>query len=520
MKVFLLYRDHDFDPEQPLPPQAAELTQDLALDTLFDAMSKGDKFLRQVAQRVLFAGADDPETVLYRQAILRDALDNPALVRQIYQITLEVQERKRRNWLGVYGRSATSVLSGAVELLQMFVELLRELRSLADRHAGQFRSEGFTRFFAMVQAELDDRFFAEVEEHLKRLRFRDGVLISARLGPGNEAADYLLRLPNPPRGGLAARLLPGRSPVYTFRLHPRDEHGGRALGEIKEQGLNSVANAVAQSADHIDSFFAVLRTELAFYVGCLNLAEQLAQLGAPIAFPEPAAVEARRLSGRGLYDPCLALTAQRRPVGNDVQADGKALAIVTGANQGGKSTFLRSVGLAQLMLQCGMFVAAEAYRASLCRGLFTHYRREEDATMTSGKLDEELARMSAIVDRLRPGALLLLNESFAATNEREGSEIARQIIRALVERGVRVFFVTHLYDFAQSWRRANQGQVLFLRAERLADGTRTFRMVEGEPLETSFGQDVYQAVFGAAGNGSRPEAQAGPQRVPAATAKG
>lgn len=501
MKVFLLYRDRDFDPEQPLPPQAAELTQDLELNTLFDAMSNGDKFLREVARRVLFAGADDPETVLYRQAILRDVLDNPALVRQIYQITLEVQERKRRNWLGVYGRSSTSVLSGAVELLLMFVELLRELRSLADSHAGQFRSEGFTRFFAMVQAELDDGFFAEVEEHLRRLRFRDGVLISARLGPGNEAADYLLRLPNPPRGGLAARLLPGRSPVYTFRLHPRDEHGGRALGEIKEQGVNSVANAVAQSADHVDSFFAVLRTELAFYVGCLNLAEQLARLGASIVFPEPAAVEARRLSGRGLYDPCLALTAQRRPVGSDVQADGKALAIVTGANQGGKSTFLRSVGLAQLMLQCGMFVAAEAYQASLCRGLFTHYRREEDATMTSGKLDEELSRMSAIVDRLRPGALLLLNESFAATNEREGSEIARQITRALVERGVRVFYVTHLYDFAQSWRRANQGQVLFLRAERLADGTRTFRMVEGEPLETSFGQDVYKAVFGVADSG-------------------
>jgi DNA mismatch repair ATPase MutS len=188
---------------------------------------------------------------------------------------------------------------------------------------------------------------------------------------------------------------------------------------------------------------------------------------------------------------------QRQVVGNDVQADGKDLVIITGANQGGKSTFLRSVGLAQLMMQCGMFVAAEAHEASVCHGLFTHYKREEDASMTSGKLDEELGRMSAIADRLASNAMVLFNESFAATNEREGSEIARQITRALVERGVRVFFVTHLYDFAHSWFRSNMGNTLFLRAEREADGTRTFRLREGEPLETSYGADLYEIVFGA-----------------------
>ena len=66
-----------------------------------------------------------------------------------------------------------------------------------------------------------------------------------------------------------------------------------------------------------------------------------------------------------LSDVCLALRAENPVVGNDVNADGKSLVIITGANSGGKSTFLRSVGLAQLMMQCGMFVAAVAYRANL-----------------------------------------------------------------------------------------------------------------------------------------------------------
>lgn len=115
--------------------------------------------------------------------------------------------------------------------------------------------------------------------------------------------------------------------------------------------------------------------------------------------------------------------------------------------------------------------------------------------MRSGKLDEELARMSAIVDHLTEGGMVLLNESFASTNEREGSEIARQIVKALLERGVKVLYVTHLYDLAASFYRAPPSPTVFLRAERLPDGRRTFKLLEGEPLATSFGADVYARVF-------------------------
>jgi DNA mismatch repair ATPase MutS len=183
-------------------------------------------------------------------------------------------------------------------------------------------------------------------------------------------------------------------------------------------------------------------------------------------------------------------------VGNEVNADDKEIVIITGANQGGKSTFLRSIGLAQLMMQCGMFVPASSFRANVCEGLFTHYKREEDTTMESGKFDEELGRMSEIADHVTPNSMLLFNESFAATNEREGSEIARQIVSALLETGVKVFFVTHLYEFAHRFYNQNTGNAFFLRAQREKGGKRTFKLVEGEPLQTSFGEDVYHKVFG------------------------
>jgi DNA mismatch repair ATPase MutS len=172
--------------------------------------------------------------------------------------------------------------------------------------------------------------------------------------------------------------------------------------------------------------------------------------------------------------------------------------IITGANQGGKSTFLRSIGLAQLMMQCGMFAPAESFCANICDGVFTHYKREEDATMQSGKLDEELSRMDEIANLLTPHALVLFNESFAATNEREGSEIARQIVRALIEQRIKVFFVSHLYDFAHSFYDKRLDNAFFLLAQRQDDGRRTFRLIEGEPLETSYGVDLYQKIFGTA----------------------
>jgi DNA mismatch repair ATPase MutS len=183
---------------------------------------------------------------------------------------------------------------------------------------------------------------------------------------------------------------------------------------------------------------------------------------------------------------------------NDLQADDKLLVMITGANRGGKSTFLRAIGLAQLMMQCGMFVPAEAMHIKICDGVFTHFKREEDAAMQSGKLDEELARMDEIIGHLNPNSVLLCNESFASTNEREGSEIAGHIVRALLDTGIRVYYVTHLFSLAQGLFQEQRDHALFLRADRLGDGRRTFRIVEGAPLPTSYGEDLYRRIFAGA----------------------
>lgn len=496
MNARLMHRDRDFDVEPKYPGNERALTQDLELDTLFHSMAGDDEFVLDIARKALLSGLqNDVDTILYRQAILKDCLNNPVVVSELYHLVVEAIEAERKQWFGIVSRYPGAILHGSIQLLHMFVGVFRKLRDLAEEHARRFESEGFTALFAMLEKELSDEYLSSIQDHLNELKFLDGVLISAELGHGNEGTNYVLRKPRRRKQNWLKRLFEKGPPAYRFRIADRDEAGHRALSELRDRGIHLVANALAQSRDHILSFFQMVRAELAFYVGCLNLHGRLTAKGEPICFPRPAPAGTRKHCVSGLYDVCLALHMDQRVVGNTVDADGKSLVIITGANQGGKSSFLRSIGLAQLMMQGGMFVSAQSFDAELSTGLFTHYKREEDATMRKGKLDEELARMSEIVDHLGPNTMLLLNESFAATNEREGSEIAGQVVRALLEKGIKIFYVTHLYEFAHDFFDRKRRDTLCLRAERRADGTRTFRLVEGEPSETSYGEDLYRKIF-------------------------
>lgn len=493
MRVGLLHPDRTDQSDEALP-NAETLTTDLELETVITAMAAGDEFLQEVARRALLRPLLDAPAIGYRQAAVKDSLRNRQAVRELYRVATHADGDHPQSSFGLFRDNPGSTLNGATQLLEMLVPLLRRLRTLADRHLTDFASPAFVGFFTMLQEELSYDYLDEVDAHVRNLQPRRGVELAARVGRVGETVEY--RVLRPRRNGWRDWLPPAldRS-SHGFDLARDDDEGHRALIDMRDRGVNEVANAVAQAAEHVSGFFRTLRSELAFYLGCLNLADRLDAKGEPICVPELVAGEDQLFSATGLYDVALSLHLDDRIVGNDIAADGKSSVFITGANQGGKSTFLRAVGLAHLMAQAGMFVPAAAFRASAFTGIFTHFKREEDATMERGKLAEELSRMSEIADRIRPGALLLCNESFASTNEREGSEIGRQVVRAMTECGVRVFYVTHLYDLAHGFELTTDDRILFLRAERLPDGRRSFKLREAGPLDTSFGVDVYREIF-------------------------
>ena len=363
MKAYLLHRDRDFDLKRPAPPNENGLMRDLELDTLLSVMAANDELVLKVTRAALLAApSNDVATIEYRQAILKDCLSNPEVIRQLYSLTHEAFARLKKLW-SRFREYPSSLLDDSVGRMRIFTDVLKQIRALADQRSVDFRSEGFSTLFTMLARELDDDYFALIDRQLKRLHFRDGVLVSAGLGKGFRGQNYILRRPLKPPGNrfsralkhavdraIALGLFQRRHPdAYSIYLAPRDEAGAQAMTELRDRGLALAADALAKSVEHIDSFFRMLQAELAFYIGCLNLHERLLELHAQFTFPKVSEVGALKFSSRDLYDICLALSMKKRPVGNEIAADGKGLIIVTGANQGGKTTFLRSVGLAQLM---------------------------------------------------------------------------------------------------------------------------------------------------------------------------
>ncbi len=504
MNVHLLHPDHDLDLEVVLAQHAEAVSDDLGLDVLLDRMADGDQRIRAACRTVLLSGLRDVDEVRYRQAVVADALRAPEVFAGLYEVIVAGLDLAKRSYSGLFRDAPDAIVRRAVERLKVYTDVLRRLRQDTAPVRSRMRSEGVTRLFELFATQLDEPYLREVEAQLEELTFPRGVLFGARLGRGAVGTGFQLKRPRS-QGWLSRSL--DRSGA-SFELADRDDDGIESLGRLRDQALAEVAVVLSQASDDIEVFLRQLRDELAVLTGAARLHAALTTKGEPACFPEVvepadgtqgaehAASAAPRLTARGLYDPALSLQLGERAVGNDLDADGALLVLITGANQGGKSTLLRGIGTAQLLLQAGCFVPAATFRGSLGGQVYTHFGREEDQELRRGKLEEELNRMRTIVERIQPGDLLLANESFAATNEREGSELARQVFRAHLDLGVRVVAVTHLYDLADSLHRTESSRGVFLRAQREEDGERTFRIEPGAPLPTSYGQDLYRRIFG------------------------
>ncbi|MFO7942336.1 MAG: DNA mismatch repair protein MutS [Bacillota bacterium] len=500
----LLHPECSEDPRFDPPEHLLGVERDLELDLVLDAMADGDFTVREVSRSLLLGFETKREPAIYRQRVLRDCLRNPELIRDLYSLAERGARLSRRHPLGLLRMStASSILSGSATLMSRLLEVMERMRETADG-ASSVESGGLRDVVTVLKERFDGERIREMRDLTERLARQSGALISVNLGLGSRDSEYVLRERRRRRRGvwesllrrIRGHLFGPRGSVHHFRVDARDQASNEALVYFQRRAMSPVANTLARASEHLLAFLDTLRVQLAFYVGCINLAESLERAGYEVSFPDVRRREDAILDAKSLYDPALVLTTASPVVANDLRADGRDLILITGANQGGKTTFLRSVGLAQLMMQAGMFVTASCFSSSLRPRLFTHFRREEDVSMRRGKLDEELARVDAMLDRLRPDSMVLLNESFAATNEREGSAIAGEVLEGLRQANITVLFVTHLLHLAHRLHRAGDDGVLFLRAVPREGGTRSFEISEGPPQSGGFAEDIYADLFG------------------------
>lgn len=538
MNAYLLYREKEWTGGGRYFEEK-NIIKDLGLDTVFWAASRdviwdGDKvaalgepdpFLESTLRNVMMVPLSDAGEINYRQEILWDCFGEEGFTEELYRFSAQVLTqwdglgRKAGDKAG--SRNTPRALITDIHVLRLFVTSLNQLKELLAGYRDRLQSEGFRALYERLCGEFPEELSRNLERILGEIAFyandrehgegvtgkmvnKPRIVLGCSLADGLKLGDFRLeevdtevkKYRNPESlFSRAQNYLSGRTKILASI--PRGTALAAQAEQLEYATVRYIVSCCEPFLNAFNGFFAQLHLQAAFYRGAVNLKHHMERMG--IGYCRPGAGGQDALRFRELKEFVMGIEQRRNPVGNTCCLDGKNLLIVTGANQGGKSTFLRSVGIAQVCFQCGLQVAAESYESGIFPAFFTHFTRREDSAMNSGRLDEELGRMSRIVDHLGERSMVLLNESFASTTEKEGSVIAYDIVKALKEAGVKVLTVTHLLSFAQRMydEQKEDCGVEFLSAQRMEDGRRTFRMAQHAPELTSFGLDLFEEIIGA-----------------------
>lgn len=512
MNSFLLYEDRTISTEAAYP-SFQDMFKDLNLNIVLKTMAQDDVFLMEQIRSVMMVPVHAPSVIQYRYDIIRDFCARRELLDAMYRIGrqgcgLAEQYKKERE----QNRSRSSAGAGAVIAAFRFIEqslsLLQELRdhikSSMDApddvsgDEGKTVSQGINGFFR----RLSNYPLEDLEAFHKQLLFYttggEGIF-SIRISGGLKLTRSRLESC---RSYKAASLSNTSRKLLRFyykvikkdSILVEDEPLQRDLHTFLDRHIAELMKIYEPFIDDLLAFWLEYGREISFYKGVNTLQTRMNELSLPFCYGECREDEGRK-EIEDLYELSLALYVQVRPVPNSLNSKA-VLTVITGANQGGKSTFLRSFGIAQVLMQCGMPVPAAAFRSGLYSRIHTHFTRKEDAMLSRGRLEEELKRMSGIISRISGDSLLLLNESFASTTEKEGSQIAYDIIMPLYENKIEVMMVTHLHEFAKRVYGEQLPDAEFLVAERKENGDRTFRMLRGKPHYSSYGTDLYHYMIG------------------------
>ena len=503
MDSFLLYRDSYADGKKSYFSQR-DIIKDLNLDILFRTMAREDALISEKVRKIVMLPLQTPEEILYRQEILQDFIEHTDVLNEMYDYAMrqhkalriykeEMQKNRTRS------TKKTGEIIETVKYLTQGQEELIRLRTLLSRNIDILNSEGLKALYERLEAlplkDILDRlhdmdFYTTGGELHYTLQFGGGLKIE------NAIFNYCETNPNrrkKNKQGTFQNLYLKYVKKNTLFID-NDEVLQQDINHLTEFTALQMIKVFRPYISKMMSFFDHFIEEISFYMGAVKFIRRMKELNIPLTTPIPLPADSNNTECEDLYELSMAIYTHNKPVGNDIVLHENILTLVTGANQGGKSTFLRSYGIAQVMMQCGLPAPAWKFSAPVYKQIFTHFTRREDEQLNSGRLREELQRMSSMINAAGPNCLFLLNESFASTTEKEGSRIADGILRAFYEKKITTMMVTHLYQLARKLYDEKLDGISFLVAERKEDGERTFRMLPGEPSHTSYGADLFKLL--------------------------
>ncbi len=499
MEPYLLYRDSSTDGKKSYAFQR-DMVKDLNLDIIFKTMAKSDELIYEKVRRVVLIPLSDPEEIIYRQDILRDLRRQDGILEDLHACAVRQSKALKdlKTAMKANRTKSTGKVSSSFECLDFLLQGQKDLmkiRELLLQKKDNWQSEGIQNLCERLRDMPLERIMERLTEANSLITGCDaGYTFQFGGGLKMEKAvlNYLRPINDTKMNGMENFIL-----TFLKRnaiLLGTDVDLREDVNHLAEETLGQIITIFQPYLQKMMLFFEHYCEEISFYMGAVQFLKRMEELYVTMKMPEPKPIGSKDTSFEQLYELSMAVYAQKKPVGNSVSLENNRMTIITGANQGGKSTFLRSYGIAQVLMQCGLPVPASKFVAPVYPQIFTHFTRSEDEHLSNGRLSEELQRMSNMVNKTVPNSLFLLNESFASTTEKEGAKIAEGIINAFYEKQITTMMVTHLYLLAKKkYDEALEGSH-FLVAERTENGTRTFKMLKGEPTYTSFGTDLFKVL--------------------------
>ena len=514
----------------------AQCVRDLELDQTLLGLTRSS-IERSKVREILTRICTDPAVIAYRQDVIEDLWDHAAFREGLEALLPSVGALDSYRSSFDRKRSTFQDVTWRLGELDHFVSCVSGLNDLFKAVGEGVRAEGWRTLRSLIAQTADDPVYRnltrELPGMLDTLRTKASVTIGVNLDSQLRPVAATLLSVNARRftsSSFLDRLLgretdefKGIGPLHSVpKLDPGPGIPGLAGGRQDvnplmvplfsdlARVLDSVCRPIARTLRRYvtvqSGFLATLSGDMTFYLAAIRLMERLRGRGLPVCRPGITPMDERVGELREAYNLNLALNGAGqkdgadRIVRNDVCMDrDRRISILTGPNQGGKTTYTQMVGLCQILAQAGLWVPAADARISPVDNIFTHYPIEESLAKATGRFGDEAQRLGQIFKRATRHSLILLNESLASTSPGESVYLAQDISRILRRMGTRAIFATHLHELAAAVPQLNaeadgDSGLVSLVASRLRDGEdgdqRSYKILPGPPMGRSYAREI------------------------------
>jgi DNA mismatch repair ATPase MutS len=438
--------------EQPAGP----FVSDLNLDQIADAIS-AEREEAALLARLVLSPLHDPEEIRHRHEVFRD-LEDPALFESLGRFS-ESTADVRAHFRQIEGmRVPQQRQAWLLDAARIYCEAVRALCD--DLEGATLRSRALlaVRTFVSSYVVSDeftvlDREVVQVREGIELVQYcvhiRGGrVTVTPFAGEPDYSAEV---------GTVFERFRQGAAKDYriAYRIWPGlNRVGAQILGLVAKLFRDEFAALEGFCTRHVDFFDATVRQferELQFFLAVRAYLAPLEAAGLPFCYPDVSA-ESKEIFARDTFD--LALAARLVPEGgdvvrNDFHLEGRErVFVVSGPNQGGKTTFARTFGQLHHLGSVGCPVPGSAARLHLVDRIFTHFEREEDISRLSGKLEDDLVRIKEILESATGDSVVILNELFTSTTLADARFLGSKVMRKILLLDCLCVYVTFVDELA------------------------------------------------------------------------